>query len=190
MVDSPKSVPLQAGETVNRKSRGLGLPAVLWFDLDGQPFTKKPCTGDAYLTNQRLIFEGHELASAWKNVAYNVFWPSSFFLVQGQLTIALPLDKVTEACKTNQIRAQPIKLIHRQNDIPNPIYIDVSDKDAWIIDIQRANRQNPLPSASRQQEPPPPPPNFPSPTCPTCGQQLSYIEQYQRWYCNRDQKYI
>jgi hypothetical protein len=29
-----------------------------------------------------------------------------------------------------------------------------------------------------------------SPTCPTCGQALTYIQQYQRWYCNKEQKYV
>jgi hypothetical protein len=29
-----------------------------------------------------------------------------------------------------------------------------------------------------------------SPVCPTCGQPLRYVQQYQRWYCDREQKYI
>lgn len=33
---------------------------------------------------------------------------------------------------------------------------------------------------------PAPPPNV----CPTCGGPLTYIEQYKRWYCPKDQKYI
>jgi sporulation protein YlmC with PRC-barrel domain len=28
------------------------------------------------------------------------------------------------------------------------------------------------------------------PTCPTCGGPLSYIQQYQRWYCYKCQKYV
>lgn len=28
------------------------------------------------------------------------------------------------------------------------------------------------------------------PTCPTCGGPLTYIQQYQRWYCYRDKKYV
>jgi sporulation protein YlmC with PRC-barrel domain len=28
------------------------------------------------------------------------------------------------------------------------------------------------------------------PTCPTCGGPLRYIQQYQRWYCDRDRKYV
>jgi hypothetical protein len=35
----------------------------------------------------------------------------------------------------------------------------------------------------------PPPPaamNF----CPTCGNPLRYIQEYQRWYCDREQRYV
>ncbi len=27
-------------------------------------------------------------------------------------------------------------------------------------------------------------------TCPTCGGPLRYIEQYQKWWCDKDQKYV
>jgi hypothetical protein len=26
--------------------------------------------------------------------------------------------------------------------------------------------------------------------CPTCGNQLRYIQMYQRWYCDREQRYV
>jgi len=29
-----------------------------------------------------------------------------------------------------------------------------------------------------------------APVCPTCGGPLTYIQQYQRWYCYKDKKYI
>jgi sporulation protein YlmC with PRC-barrel domain len=29
-----------------------------------------------------------------------------------------------------------------------------------------------------------------APICPTCGGPLTYIQQYQRWYCYRDKKYV
>ena len=29
-----------------------------------------------------------------------------------------------------------------------------------------------------------------APTCPTCGGPVRYIEQYQRWWCDRDKKYV
>ena len=28
------------------------------------------------------------------------------------------------------------------------------------------------------------------PVCPTCGGPLTYIQQYQRWYCYKDKKYV
>ncbi|MEM2998961.1 MAG: PRC-barrel domain-containing protein [Candidatus Bathyarchaeia archaeon] len=28
------------------------------------------------------------------------------------------------------------------------------------------------------------------PVCPTCGGPLTYIPQYKRWYCYKDQKYV
>ena len=41
----------------------------------------------------------------------------------------------------------------------------------------------PQPAAQPQQQ-------SQTPTCPTCGQPLTYIQQYQRWYCYKDKKYV
>lgn len=37
---------------------------------------------------------------------------------------------------------------------------------------------------------PPPPPTATPPTCPTCGQPLTFIQQYNRWYCQNEKKYV
>ena len=29
-----------------------------------------------------------------------------------------------------------------------------------------------------------------TPVCPTCGTPLTYITEYQRWYCYKDKKYV
>jgi sporulation protein YlmC with PRC-barrel domain len=29
-----------------------------------------------------------------------------------------------------------------------------------------------------------------TPVCPTCGGPLTYVQQYQRWYCYKDKKYV
>jgi hypothetical protein len=42
----------------------------------------------------------------------------------------------------------------------------------------------------REPSPPPPPPSGTAPTCPTCGGALTFVQQYQRWYCPVDQKYV
>ena len=46
-----------------------------------------------------------------------------------------------------------------------------------------------LSSLSRAGPPPPPPPAAVAQICPTCGQPLTYIQQYGRWYCANCRKY-
>ncbi len=36
----------------------------------------------------------------------------------------------------------------------------------------------------------PPPPSYATNYCPTCGNPLMYVQQYQRWYCKREGKYV
>jgi hypothetical protein len=36
----------------------------------------------------------------------------------------------------------------------------------------------------------PPAPSVAASFCPTCGAQLRYIPMYQRWYCDREQRYV
>jgi hypothetical protein len=56
--------------------------------------------------------------------------------------------------------------------------------------------KTPLPSFLRFQflrgtaAPPPPPPAGTTSVCPTCGAPLRYIPQYQRWYCDKEKKYV
>jgi hypothetical protein len=35
-----------------------------------------------------------------------------------------------------------------------------------------------------------PQPQQAQPLCPTCSQPLTYIQQYQRWYCYNEKKYV
>lgn len=51
--------------------------------------------------------------------------------------------------------------------------------------INRALISQPTSSAPMPSPLPPPPVR----TCPTCGSPLSYIQQYNRWYCYKEQKY-
>lgn len=38
--------------------------------------------------------------------------------------------------------------------------------------------------------PPPPPPQTQTPTCPYCRSPIRYIQQYQRWYCDKEKRYV
>jgi hypothetical protein len=44
-------------------------------------------------------------------------------------------------------------------------------------------------TAPSQVAPPPPPPSATVPLCQTCGQPLTFIQQYGRWYCYNCNKY-
>ncbi len=45
-------------------------------------------------------------------------------------------------------------------------------------------------SASQQQASQPAQQQQAQPYCPTCGKPLTWIPQYQRWYCYNDKKYV
>ncbi|MEM3694948.1 MAG: hypothetical protein QXJ11_03200 [Candidatus Bathyarchaeia archaeon] len=49
----------------------------------------------------------------------------------------------------------------------------------------------PAPAPAPAFTPPIPPPTQPqAAVCPTCGGPLVYVQQYQRWYCNKCQRYV
>ena len=58
--------------------------------------------------------------------------------------------------------------------------------------VQPSQYTAPVYTQPQQQQtpPPPPPPAYVPPSCPWCGGQLNWIQQYQRWYCYRDQRYV
>ncbi len=64
----------------------------------------------------------------------------------------------------------------------------------WVVqfriyeEIAALNRH--MGGASPQPTAPAPAPSPATPTCPTCGGPLRYIQQYQRWYCDKEQKYV
>jgi hypothetical protein len=46
-----------------------------------------------------------------------------------------------------------------------------------------------LSSLFRGVPPPPPPPSATAQVCPTCGKPLTFVQQYNRWYCTNCKKY-
>lgn len=54
-----------------------------------------------------------------------------------------------------------------------------------LVSLNRRIGGGPMPTAT-----PTPPASPGTPICPTCGGPLRYIQQYQRWYCDREQKYV
>jgi sporulation protein YlmC with PRC-barrel domain len=77
------------------------------------------------------------------------------------------------------------------------ISLSVEDKEGEIQDIAWENIQGagdfvvlkPAAQAATAVQPAQPAQQA-QPTCPTCKGPLSYIQQYQRWYCYKCQKYV
>ncbi len=75
------------------------------------------------------------------------------------------------------------------------ISLSVEDKDDEIRDIAWENIQGAgdfviLKPAATEPSTPAQAAQPTQPTCPTCKGPLSYIQQYQRWYCHKCQKYV
>ena len=75
------------------------------------------------------------------------------------------------------------------------ISLSVEDKDDEIRDIAWENIQGAgdfviLKPAATEPSTPAQAAQPTQPTCPTCKGPLSYIQQYQRWYCYKCQKYV
>jgi hypothetical protein len=74
--------------------------------------------------------------------------------------------------------------VYKNEDWVNAINSAVAAARSLQISAQPTTSQTPPP-------PPPPPPSAPAvPLCPSCGSPLTYIQQYQRWYCYREKRYI
>jgi hypothetical protein len=126
----------------------------------------------------------HKNPSAWQNVADNVLGiPPAI----ARFNYALSFKSITEVSKSTQTRAGLIKVSHSQSDAPSPIYFNVQKLDEWLRTIQILVQQSRGDNTSPSSAPVSPPP---SNTCSTCGSPLSYIQQYQRWYCCKEQKYV
>jgi sporulation protein YlmC with PRC-barrel domain len=57
--------------------------------------------------------------------------------------------------------------------------------DYVLLKPQAAQTQTFGPQQTTQQ-----PQQSQTPVCPTCGGPLTYIAQYQKWYCYKDKKYV
>jgi hypothetical protein len=64
----------------------------------------------------------------------------------------------------------------------------------WVVqfriyeEIASLNRR--MGGPSPQPGAPSPAPAPATPTCPSCGSPLRYIQEYKRWYCDKEQKYV
>jgi sporulation protein YlmC with PRC-barrel domain len=74
---------------------------------------------------------------------------------------------------------------NEKGEIQHISWEDVQAASDFIIlkpTPQTTSQQQPVQTAVQQQST--------QPLCPTCGQPLTWIPQYSRWYCYNDKKYV
>lgn len=166
--------------------------------------------GTLILTNQRLVYVmkgGAARGAAWalggtlfaNAVEKSVSKAQIDEILQHPGSYAILLEHITSVKTARKLGNAYLQVLNASPGL-KPAYSYIfgsgfSKNEDWVNDINAAkarlttNQSVSLSNVGEQMPPPPPPPDFIPPTCPICGGPLSYIEQYQRWYCYRDKKY-
>jgi hypothetical protein len=175
----------------------IGLKAGAFADL-----------GTLILTNQRLIYimkGGDARSAAWalggvfaaQGIEKRVSSAEIDELTKNPKSYFVPLQEIT-GVEAARKKGQSYIRVDNCSPGKKPVYSFVLEGEKtknlqWVNAINAAkarfSQPSQTPQATSAQYPPPPPPDFVAPTCPTCGGPLTFIQQYQRWYCYRDQKY-
>ncbi|MCW4045747.1 MAG: hypothetical protein NWE94_09570 [Candidatus Bathyarchaeota archaeon] len=165
--------------------------------------------GTLILTNQRLVYVskgGASRAAAWAlggaltagAIEKSVSKAELDDLMQYEGSYYVPLQEITRVETARKMGSAYLRVdncSHGQK--PSRSYIlgsGWSKNEDWVNAINSAKTEllsNQNASATGfLPPPPPPPPEHAPPVCPSCGKPLSYIHQYQRWYCYKEKKYL
>jgi sporulation protein YlmC with PRC-barrel domain len=126
--------------------------------------TDKPLTRDALVSMQVIDAKGR-LVGKVKDVAFAI----------GKMGIALTVERddgKIESIAWDQIQAASDFIILKP--VAESTY---QQSTAYPTQQQPAQAAQPVQQQQSQ------------PLCPTCGKPLTWIPQYQRWYCYNDKKY-
>jgi len=127
--------------------------------------TDKPLTRDALVSMQVINAKG-QLVGKVKDLAFSV----------GKSGIALTIEN-----ENGEIQTVAWEDVQAAADfiILKPIAQSTYQQAAYQQPTQAASQ--PAQQATSQST---------QPMCPTCGRPLTWIPQYQRWYCYNDKKYV
>ena len=128
--------------------------------------TDKPLTRDALVSMQVIDSKGHSLGKV-KDVCFAV----------GKYGISLAIEKENGEIQTiewEQIQAAADFIVLK------PVQQAQVQQTAYQAQPMQQAAQ-PTQAAAQQTT---------QPMCPTCGRPLTWIPQYQRWYCYNDKKYV
>jgi sporulation protein YlmC with PRC-barrel domain len=126
----------------------------------------KPLTRDALVSMQVIDAKG-KLVGKVKDVAFAV----------GKMGIALTVeneDGETQSIAWEDVQAAADFIILKPQMIQQSTYQPVQQQPVQAVaqPVQQTQQHSA------------------QPTCPTCGKPLTWIPQYQRWYCYNDKKYV
>ncbi len=124
--------------------------------------TDKPLTRDALVSMQVIDAKGRLLGKV-KDVAFAV----------GKMGIALTVeneDGETQHIAWEDVQAASDFILLKPQAIQQSAYQPVQQQPAQTM-------AQPVQQSTQ-------------PLCPTCGKPLTWIPQYQRWYCYNDKKYV
>jgi sporulation protein YlmC with PRC-barrel domain len=127
--------------------------------------TDKPLTRDALVSMQVINAKG-QLVGKVKDLAFSV----------GKSGIALTIEN-----ENGEIQTVAWEDVQAAADfiILKPVPQSTYQQAAYQQPAQAASQ--PAQQATSQST---------QPMCPTCGRPLTWIPQYQRWYCYNDKKYV
>jgi hypothetical protein len=165
--------------------------------------------GTLILTNRRLVYVskgGASRAAAWvlggalaaRAVEKNVSKAELDDLMKYEGSYYIPLQEITRVETARKMGGAYLRVDGGSGFAQKPVHSYIlgsgwSKNEDWVnainsaITAMRTNKTTAQPSIY---PPPPPPPPQAIPMCPTCGNPLTYIQQYQRWYCYKEQKYV
>jgi sporulation protein YlmC with PRC-barrel domain len=124
---------------------------------------EKPLTRDALVSMQVIDARGRLLGKV-KDVAFAV----------GKMGISLTVENSEGQLQNigwEEVQAASDFIVLKPQQYAQPTF-------------QQPAQQQPIQQQPVQQRQPA------QPVCPTCGKPLTWIAQYQRWYCYNDKKYV
>ena len=131
--------------------------------------TDKPLTRDALVSMQVIDAKGRLIGKV-KDVAFAV----------GKMGIALTVeneDGETQNIAWEEVQAASDFIILKPQVVQQSTYQPLQQQPVQTV-TQPVQQAQPARQQSTQ------------PLCPTCGRPLTWIPQYQRWYCYNDKKYV
>ena len=135
--------------------------------------TDKPLTKDALVSMQVIDSKGRLIGKV-KDVAF----------VVGQVGISLSVEN--ENGETQTVPWQDIQaasdFILLKPPSQSTSQVQSTKKEDWEETLQEDQTKLTQQTAPKKQSA--------KPLCPTCNKPLTWIPQYQRWYCYNDKKYV